>query len=364
MERVLFIVGGMNIGGAETFLMKVFRALDKGKYSMDFAVANESEGVYDREIKELGGRIFHITPKTKGIVTNFDDIRRLVKKNKYRSVMRISQNSLSAIELIAARMGGAECIAFRSSNTNTCGSMLSQIMHYFFRWLPNITSNIRIAPSTEAAIFMFGKRAVKKGKVLFLHNAIDLTTFEYSVEKRNKIRRELCLSDSFVIGHVGRFSQQKNHEFLLEIFSEVKQTCNLAKLVLVGEGELEEQIRRKAVSLGVYESVIFTGARSDVADLLSAFDVFVFPSFFEGMPNSVIEAQANGLTCIVSSSITKEVNITDNVQFLPLSKDKEPWINAIKKCREDTVRVIDKQKFIDKGYDIHSEIERLVKLLF
>lgn len=362
MKRLLCIVGGMNAGGAETFLMKIYRGLDTANYQMDFAVA--VDGVYDNEIKSMGGRIYHITPKSKGAVKNFFSIKNLVKEHQYKYVMRVSQHSLSSLELLAAKMGGAEVLAFRSSNSNTIGGKIDAMMHKLFMPLVKIVANVKIAPSTEAAEFMFGKGCIEKQNVMLLHNGLDTELYRYSEAKRKKIRKELGIEDKFVIGHVGRFSHQKNHEFLINIFAEIKKKRDDAVLLLAGKGELEEKIRNKVKQMGLDNSVLFLGVRSDIPILLSAMDVFVFPSYFEGMPNTVIEAQTSGLFCLISDSITKEAMVTKRVNMISLNQSASQWANEIIKRADIAFDreciVAEMQK---KGYEIKDCVEEFVKIV-
>jgi glycosyltransferase involved in cell wall biosynthesis len=222
---------------------------------------------------------------------------------------------------------------------------------------------VKIAPSDLAAEYTFGKKAVIRGLVHPLHNAIDLDIYRFSQEARESIRQEFHLEDKLIVGHIGRFNHQKNHMFLLEIFKELSMLQDNAVLMLVGKGELEQQIRAKAVALGIADKIIFTGVRSDVPRLLSAMDVFVFPSFYEGMPNTVIEAQAIGLPCIIADTITKEANITSLVQYLPLSLPPAVWakkaMDASSNCRKDT-----RQEFINHKYDIQSAAQAFIHLCF
>ena len=365
MKKVLCIVGGMNAGGAETFLMKVYRMLDTTKYQMDFAVANAEKGYYDDEILEYGGKIHHVTPKSQGIIKNFLSIRSIVKENRYEYVLRISQHSLSALELLAAWLGGAKVRTFRSSNSNTTsGSKKQLLLHNLCRFMPRWFANVRIAPSTEAAEFMFGKECIKKGIANIIHNGVDLSVWRYDKRNRSEVRQELGIPETAaLIGHVGRFSRQKNHEFLLKVFKNIRAKNENAYLVLVGKGELEGKIRTQAEELGIGKSVIFTGVRSDVSRLLSAMDVFVFPSLYEGMPNTVIEAQATGLPCVISDTITREAGITGLVQYLPLDMPPESWakvaLDSMGDERVDTCR-----EFVEKGYDIVSVAREFVHVVF
>ncbi len=366
MKRLLCIVGVMNAGGAETFLMKVYRSLDRTKYQMDFAVAVDEPGLYDEEIISLGGKIYHIPPKSEGVIKNFREIKKLVKKEQYKYVLRTSQHSLSALELLASKHGGAKVRVFRSSNSNTTtGVGLDLLLHKLCRFMPNLFANVRIAPSTEAAEFMFGRGSVKSGKAFILHNGIALDFFKFDKTARDECRRELGISDDFVVGHIGRFNHQKNHKKLLEIFKQMVALTDNAKLLLVGKGELEEDIKSYANRLGLTDRVIFTGVRTDVSRLLCAMDVYVFPSLFEGMPNTVVEAQATGLPCIISDTITKEAKVTDLVEYFSLNSDPKEWAaRIIEKISECNNRLIAGKKLYEAGYDINEVVNSFVRLVF
>jgi len=354
----------MNVGGAETFLMKVLRHLNRKEYRFDFAVADEQEGFYDEEILSLGGKIFHISSKSHGVIRNFCSLKNIVKDNHYKYVLRVSQHSLSAVELLAAWMGGCKVRVFRSSNSCTrSGNKVELFLHYLFIFMPIWFANVRIAPSTEAAEFMFGKKCIDNGRAHLLHNAIDLNEFRYDVGLRSNCRKEFQIENKTVIGHIGRFNQQKNHLFLLKVFKQIKVLCPDAILVLVGVGELNCEIKQKADEMAMSDSIIFTGLQSDISRFLSAFDVFIFPSKYEGMPNTVIEAQATGLPCLISDSITKEVKITELVKFLPLSSSPLIWAESALKLIQNN-RIDTRQTFIESKYNIESMVEQFAKFIF
>ena len=365
MKRLLCIIGSMNVGGAETFLMKIYRKLDKSLYQIDFAIATNNKSYYYDEITSLGGIIYCITPKSKNILRNMLDIWHLVKEHNYKHILRVSQHSLSGLELLIARLAGAEICAFRSSNSNTTtGDLRGKISHYIFRFLPKFIANVKIAPSPEAAIFMFGKRALYNKKVNILSNAIDLNEYKFDADWRRFFRTEFDVEDCFVIGHIGRFNCQKNHSFLLDIFYEISHLRPNSILMLVGKGELEDNIRKKAIKLGIIGKIIFTGIRSDIPKLLCSMDVMVFPSFYEGMPNTIIEAQATGLPCYISDTISKDVNITGLVHFLSLSSSAEKWADQITQL-DISDRVINvKDYFKKQSYEIESSVSKFIKLIF
>ena len=365
MKRLLCIVGSMNAGGAETFLMKVYRQLDKSKYQMDFAVAVDEEGFYDKEIIAMGGKIHHITPKSMGVLKNFNSIKKLVHDENYEYVLRTSQHSLSALELLAAKQGGAKVRVFRSSNSNTTsGSQKEMILHKICGFMPKYFANVRIAPSTEAAEFMFGKKCIQSGKAKLIHNGVDTSVFCYNKDARERIRKEFKVEkNDFVVGHVGRFNQQKNHKYLIKVFAGVLKNNPSSKLILVGIGELESKVRKQVHELGIENNVIFTGVRKDIPEILSACDVFVFPSFYEGMPNTVIEAQAVGLPCVISDQITREADITGLVNYLKLD-DIDGWVEKILEFRNLKVDRYTKDKFVIKKYDINVVVKDFEALIF
>lgn len=365
MKRILCIVGSMDVGGAESFLMRVYRNLDRSRYQMDFAVATQKKGYYDEEILALGGKLHPITPKTAGIMKNFFGIRKLVRDNQYCYVLRTSQHALSALELLAAWLGGAKIRTFRSSNSNTIsGSKKQVLIHKLCSFMPKWFANVRIAPSTLAAEFMFGKGCIQKGKAILMHNGLDLAYCHYDPQGAAEIRKELGVKENeLVVGHIGRLSAQKNHTFLLKTFAEMVKERPSSKLLLVGMGELEQQLREQTHTLGIEKNVIFAGVRSDIPRVLSAMDVFVFPSLYEGMPNTVIEAQATGLPCVIADTITREADITGLVQYISLADTPEQWakqaLSAVGCSRKDPLA-----DFVENKYDIQSVVDQFVQLCF
>ena len=364
MKRLLCLIGSMNTGGSETFLMKMFRGMDKSKYSMDFCINVEQECFYEREIKELGGKVYKIPSKSENLKEFKRRLSEIVKNNGYEYVLRITSTAMGFMDLKIAKKAGAKVCSARSSNSSDGNSIKAKIVHRLGRWLYGKYVDVKFTPSVLAAEYTFGRKAVSKGQVSLLHNGVDLNVFHFDQAGRENIRKEFGVSPSqTVIGHIGRFMEQKNHRFLVDIFQQVYAQDNNALLFLVGCGDLENEIREKIKALGLEQNVIFAGVRSDVPQLLSAMDVFVFPSFYEGMPNTVIEAQATGLPCIIADTITKEADITGLVQYLSLKDTSEKWasvaLNAISKERKDT-----KSDFINNKYDIKSVVQEFVRLVF
>ena len=365
MKKLLCIVGGMNAGGAETFLMKIFRTLDRTQYQMDFCVAITYRGTYDDEIEQNGGVIHHIPPKTKNPFSSFGAIRRIVKENGYEAVLRISQNSMSCIDLIAAKFGGAKTLAFRSSNSGTCGTRFEDLAHLLFKPVLNMVANIKIAPSVMAGEFMFGKKAVQSSKVKIINNGLDIEQFCFDPKIRDAYRKTLNINSKYAIGHIGRFNSQKNHIFIIDFFEKYSMINPNAILILVGEGETRENVKKECRLRNIQEKVLFLGVRPDVSNIMMALDVLVLPSLFEGMPNVAIEAQTTGLQCLLSSNITREAKVSDLVEFLPID-NTDKWVNALQKGSKSVTNNREQYAVIlmDKGYSIHDVRDNFMNLIF
>lgn len=358
MKRLLCIISGMNAGGAETFLMKVFRTIDRMEYQLDFAVNIEKEGFYDKEIYALGGKIYHFPAKSAFFWGYVKGLKKIIHDNHYDYVLRITSNAMGFLDLALAKKAGAKkCIA-RSSNSSDGASLKVKISHWLGSILFKRFVDVKIAPSSEAAIYTFGKRDYEKGLVNILPNGLDLKYFSYTEIGRESIRREFNIKDSQkVIGHVGRFSTQKNQSFLLHIFGEYHKKEPNSVLMLIGEGGLKTEIQRKVNEMMLDECVIFAGIRADMPSVYSAMDVFVFPSLYEGMPNAVIEAQACGLPCVIADSITKEANVSGVIEYESLKNNLGSWVEKISEC-VNKGRVDSSIAMKNAGYDIDDVVKK------
>lgn len=362
LKRLLCCASSMDLGGAETFLMKQYRQLDREKYQMDFCVNSEKEGAYDREIESLGGRIYRIPSKSENLSRSLKALKIIVRDNGYERVLVNSVKPGTSLELLAAKAGGAKHLIYRSSNTQVNGGTKQKLLHSTIGLLAHIVPTVKIAPSTPAAEFCFGKNCVKKQKAILLPNAIDTRVYRYSEESRKETREMLGLGNSFILLHIGRFTRQKNHGFLLDIFNELLKLEPDSALLLIGSGEDENKIKARSDAYGFGDRAIFLGNRTDVPQLMCAADCFVLPSLFEGMPNTVIEAQACALPCIVSSNVTREAKITPLAEYAE-PDDPASWAEAALKYkgaeRTDTSALIKAA-----GYGIEDVSAKFVELCF
>ena len=361
MERLLCILSSLNTGGAETFIMKIYRNIDRRRYQFDFIVASSKRGFYEDEIEDKGGKIYHIPLHTKHPFKSFFEIKRIIKQNRYDRVLKFCDTPLGITDLVAAKMGGAKIVAVRSCNAGSGSNTAKECVYNIIRPFFNRLAMIKIAPSKLAAEYTFGEKAALS-EVKYIHNGIDLEYYKYNENARSVIRESLGIKNNqFVIGHVGRLNQQKNHKYLMDVFAEIHDKID-SMLLIVGDGELKESLTKYAEEKGIGNKTVFAGVQSDIPAFLSAMDVFVFPSLYEGMPNTVIEAQGTGLPCFVSDTITREANITDLVQYCSITAPPASWVEQIIKCnglpRRNTSEQVRRS-----GYDINETSKEFVSLL-
>lgn len=360
-KRILIIINTLNIGGAETFIMKVFRTIDRSKLVFDFLINDSAKGAYEDEVYQLGGVVYHGYFKVQHPFKNLYAMYSTVKKHCYKDVFLVTQHPIAFLDLAAVTLGGAKRRVVRSTNAD-CGGKLSHVLAAFSRPLLNFFTTVRVAPSKEAAKWLFGNSVVDKKGYTQLNNGLNLDLFAFNKASRDDFRTEFNLHGKTVIGHVGRFNHQKNHDFLIDIFAKYHETNPQSVLVLIGKGETEEHIRQKVKNIGLRDSVILTGVRSDIPRCLCGFDIFLFPSFYEGMPNTVIEAQVSGLPCVISDTITEDAKVTDLVQFETLQNEPVTWANRLKQIHLSKDRLEYKQLMQDNGYSIQDVAKNVMDL--
>ncbi len=357
MIRVLHMIASLDVGGSQTMMMNIYRHIDREKIQFDFVIDHPAETYFVPEIEALGGRV-HVLPAFHG--TNAGEIRRDWNNFFYLHpeyhVLHSHTRSYASLYLPQARRHGVMTI-IHSHSTSTGGGVRGAVKSVL--QLPlRFQADGLMACSRDAGEWLFGKTACRSERFILLPNGIDLDRFTVGREKRAQYRRELGLEGRYVIGHVGRFYDVKNHSFLLDAFQKVHEREPDAVLLLVGVGPLQQAMAQKAVDLGVAEQVIMTGNRDDVPELLSAMDVFAFPSLWEGLPVTVVEAQAAGLPCVLSDTITREVDVSPLVERLPLG-DPELWAARLLERRPHLDVSAD---IVRAGFDICSSARKLSEL--
>ncbi|OKL36937.1 glycosyl transferase family 1 [Domibacillus mangrovi] len=345
----------MNRGGAETLIMNLYRNIDRSKVQFDFLTCKE--GIFDAEIIEMGGRIHRIPYVTEvGHIAYVKELNQFFKRNAMYKIIHSHMDKMSGLVLREAKKADIPVRIAHSHNTKSEGGIAYRAYKWYSGNKINSFATHGYACSTDAAKWLFKN---KSKQAIVLKNGIECDKFQFSSDVRNQVRKELKLSNqSLVIGHVGRFNHQKNHFFLLEIFGSLMKILPHAQLILVGDGVLKERIEGKIKELHLEENVKLLGIREDIHLLLQAFDLFVFPSFHEGLPVTLIEAQGTGLPCIISNTITKEVDLgLGLIQFLPL-QDKIIWVeNMIKAAESKSPRNIAESALNQQGYNIRHTAE-------
>jgi glycosyltransferase involved in cell wall biosynthesis len=341
------------IGGVETFLMSYWQHIDKSKFQMDF-LSIYPELCFEAELVKGGAKIHRVSDFKKYPLKYAKKLSKILTENKY-DVVHVNMLSMANfIPFIVAKKCKIKKIIAHAHNTGTPKGIIRKLLNRFCKKVILSNSSDFWACSKKAGKWMFGDDRAK-----VIHNAIDVKKFSFNEIAREKIRKEFSLENKFVIGHIGRFQEQKNHTFLINIFAEVYKQDKNTVLLLVGDGELRDNIEKKVENLGLKNAVIFAGIRADVENFYQAFDVFVLPSLFEGLPITLIEAQCASITNIVSDAVTPETNITELLQYLPF--DIEVWVEAILGKRNFN-RMDVSGKIREAGYDIEEEVTKLENL--
>lgn len=354
--RVLEVFHGMDCGGAENMIMNIYREIDHSKVQMDFLVHTDKSCFFDEEIKQLGGRIYSVPYyNIKNQAYYKKTLNKFFKEHPEIKVVHGHLGSCAHIYLKVAKKYGCFTIA-HSHNTKPEVSLKS-ILYRIFTYQTRKVADYFIGCGKEAGEYRFGKKITSNpNRYHTLNNAIDTNKFLYDTDRRKSVRQEFGIGDDeLLLGHVGRFNYQKNHEYLIDIFEAVITKNSNVKLLLVGDGDLRKQIEKKVNTKGLSKKVIFAGLRNDVPRLLQGMDCFVFPSHYEGVPVTIVEAQAAGLPCVISDSITKEVCVSELVKYVSLNAGVEEWEKMIALSCNKT-RINRKEDIVCAGYDIEKTV--------
>lgn len=354
--RVAHVIGKLNAAGVEAVVNNYYRNIDHSKYQFDYYIDADSNCEPPQELINMGARYFVIPPYQK-LFQHIKELTRLFKENEYQ-IVHSGMNTLAPISMYCAWKAGVPIRINHNHSTAGKGETKKNILKYCLRPFAKCYSTHYAACSKYAAEWLFGRKMVERGEVEIFNNAIDCSKFLYNPVVRSEVRKELEIEDKFVIGHVGRFCFQKNHEFLIDVFKSVHDIDKNCVLLLIGIGDLQSTIKQKVCDLGLADNVIFLGARNDVNRLYQCMDVFTLPSRYEGLPVVGVEAQASGLPCILSDQMTRETIITKYVQMLSLKYNIEEWRDAILSCK-DKPRLDTSETIQSAGFDIKTEAKKL-----
>lgn len=359
--RVAQIIGKWLGGGVESVVMNYYRNIDRSEIQFDFICDEDSTNIPYDEIESLGGKVILIPPYQK-VIKYHKELKRVLKEGNYK-IVHSHINTLSVFSLFAAKCAGVPVRIAHSHSTTNKKEKNKNLMKQLLRPFSKVFATDYMCCSELAGRWLFGDKEYDKGNVYLLNNAIDLDKFKYDEVVRREKRKELNIDDdTLVIGHVGRFVEQKNHRFLIDIFNEVHKQNEKSILLLVGQGPLMEKIKEKVKSLGIEDSVKFLGQRNDISELYQAFDVFCLPSLYEGLPVVGVEAQATGLLCLFSDDMTKETKVLESTSFLSLEQSAKEWAEILLKSIENFERKDTTIEFFNNGFDIKMEVKKLIKI--
>lgn len=355
--RVLYVTGGpLDFGGISSYMLNYVSRFDREKVEVDFAVHGMEEGPREAETEKLGCRVHHVPYKRPDYSGNRSALLNLFASGGYDAV-HAHMDGMNGYVLGLAKAAGVPVRISHCHNTQFLTRNPARLLLHRLtaQRIPHVATHL-LACSEPAARFLYGAKLTESGRVRLIKNAVEPAAYAFSEAARTQLRTELTLDGRFVICHIGRFEYQKNHPFLLQAFQKLAMRRPDAVLLLVGDGADRPAIERQIAALGLETSVRLLGYRKDVAALLSASDLFVLPSHFEGLGIVLVEAQASGLPCIASDAVPRDAAVTD-CTFLPI-KDPGAWAAAMNRLPA-AERSMNPARFIECGYDIARETQNL-----
>lgn len=313
--RIAQVMGKWVGGGVEAVIMNYYRNMDRNKIQFDFIFDNDSDGIPYEEIEKLGGRVI-LCPPYQRLFKYIKELKIIFKEEKY-TIVHSNINTMSVFPLYAAKHAKVPVRIAHNHSTSNKKEWKKNVLKALLKPFSKIYATDYFACSEHAGKWLFGNKALKTGKIVIINNGIEINNYIFNENIRKNKRQELGIEDDeIVIGHVGRFVKQKNHNFLIDVFNEIHKKNNKSKLVLIGQGPLENRIKQKVKDCRLNDSVLFLGQQNNVNDYYNIMDVFLFPSLYEGLGIATIEAQINGLGCLVSNNVPKDIIISSGVKFL------------------------------------------------
>lgn len=337
--RILHVTEMLSAAGIESFIMNMYRHMDRRKVQFDFLVLRNQKEFYDDEIEKLGGKKYYVQSSKKNTLLRiWDESRKIemfLKKHSYKIIHIHYTTPLRAPYLKAALGAGVPVRIYHAHSAMVSGkSKLKLLIYKYYRGKIAQWATDYFACSQAAAEWIFLPQLIENDNVKIVFNGIDTQRFKYNEKKRNEIRTFLGIENQFVVVHTGRFIEQKNQKFVLEIFNQLSRIFPNSKLLLLGEGKLLDEMKEYAITLGIEQNVIFLGVKSNVEDYLCASDCYLMPSLYEGLPVAAVEAECTGLPCVLSENITHEVALQEDITFISLKAPIDEWCKQILKYKE------------------------------
>lgn len=358
MIKVLQIGMCDTLGGIESYLINYQRNIDKNKIHFDYINMTNGDLCFQDELLKYGSNIHKVYDYKKNPIKYIKELRKIIIENEYDIVHYNMNSAVFLYPLIASKLAKVKTIVAHSHNSSNDKGFLKGLIHNINKHFIPLFANTYFACSEIAGKWFFSSSIINSKKYFIINNAINQEKYTYDDIIRKEKRRELGIDENtLVIGHVGRFYKQKNHEFLINVFEKVVNENKNIKLLLVGTGPLQDRIKKIVKERNIENKVIFIGQTNDVNKLYQAFDIFLLPSIYEGLPLVGVEAQCSGCNCIFSDNITKELKLTKNCKFLPID-NCDQWKNEILKFNKDSNR----NKLEIPSYDIKLNAQKLLEI--
>ena len=359
--HVLVLDTVMDRGGAEAMIMNYMRNINRDIIKFDFLTNRDYRAAYEDEIESLGGKVYHMCPMYPGKFHRYKkEVREFLKEHPEYKIIHSNLEERSYLPLKVAKKMGVP-VRISHSHNRPLGVNPKLIVRYYFRFMLKFYNTHMFACGEEAGDWLYGKK--NRNNVIIMNNAVDANQYRYNPKVSKKMKKQLGIEGKKVIGHVGRFFPQKNHGFLIDIFNEIHKKDKDTVLLLVGGGELDDalknQIKEKVRNLGLEDAVQFLGVREDVDRIVQTFDVFLLPSLFEGLPVTMVEAQAAGLPCVISDKVPIQCDLTGNVWIVPLDASPEKWADVVLDKANNFEKRDTYQQIVDAGFDIKSQAKWL-----
>ena len=356
MIKVLQMGMTSSLGGIEAYLINYYRNIDKSKVNFDFINIYPEKLCFQDEICNLGGKVYSVSSYYRHPIKYIKEIKKIINENNYDIVHCNMSSAVMLFPLIAAKLAKTKIIIAHAHNNSSDKGIFKSIIHNINRHFIPKFANYYFACSLSAGNWFFGKKKIKQKKVDIIKNPVDIDRFKFSADIRKKIRKELNINDdTLVIGHVGRFAKIKNHEFLIDVFNSFLDINKNSKLLLIGTGKLQDNIRKKVNFLNLLDKVVFLNNKNNVNEIMQAMDVFVFPSKFEGLGIVLVEAQAAGLPVLTTDNMPIEVEANNKFYRKKLSDGAKEWAIFIEK--------MDKNREVTTSVDSYSVKECSKKLV-
>ena len=355
--RVLHVFAALDSGGVANFVMNTYRRIDREKIQYNFAITGGEKSLLDEEAEALGARLFYFDT-SKSLTDNLKDV---LKNDGPFAVVHSHVFFYSGLVVREAKLFGVPVRIAHAHNAHTgeSTSLPRKVYEAMMRRLIKSNSTIMMGCSEKACRYVFGEDCMSDSRTVVMPDGIDCERFAFDENARKKVRAEYGLDSSFVVGHVGHFNPAKNHEKILSVFASLVKQREDAKLFLVGDGELEADVRLKTEELGLSDKVVFAGAHRDVENMYQAMDVFLFPSRYEGFGMAMIEAQANGLACVASDVVPEDTNADGRAVYISLEETDDTWADALKAAAR---RSPDYAGTVDEHFGINKTVKMLEEI--